>query len=129
MIESVSRRALSGSSGSYHVRGAELARNRRLKSLSAIVTFLDDTQHTFQLDVNTIHSYRFNNEMLFKYTKCVCICLQKRAKGQVLLDLVFQHLELIEKDYFGLQYSENGVSTTIPTSDAMVTYFKSHNCM
>ncbi|KMQ96644.1 tyrosine-protein phosphatase non-receptor type 4 [Lasius niger] len=93
MIESVSRRALSGSSGSYHVRGAELARNRRLKSLSAIVTFLDDTQHTFQLD--------------------------KRAKGQLLLDLVFQHLELIEKDYFGLQYSENGVNTTIPTSDAM----------
>ncbi|KYM84287.1 Tyrosine-protein phosphatase non-receptor type 4 [Atta colombica] len=93
MIESVSRRALSGSSGSYHVRGAELARNRRLKSLSATVTFLDDTQHTFQLD--------------------------KRAKGQVLLDLVFQHLELIEKDYFGLQYAENGVSTTIPTSDIM----------
>lgn len=52
MIESVSRRALSGSSGSYHVRGAELARNRRLKSLSATITFLDDTQHTFQLDVS-----------------------------------------------------------------------------
>ncbi|XP_011306260.1 tyrosine-protein phosphatase non-receptor type 4 isoform X2 [Fopius arisanus] len=81
MIESVSRRALSGSSGSYHVRGAELARDRRLKSLSATVVFLDDTQHTFQLD--------------------------KRAKGQALLDLVFHHLELIEKDYFGLQYTEN----------------------
>lgn len=54
---------------------------------------------------------------------------QKRAKGQTLLDLVFQHLELIEKDYFGLQYSENGVNTTIPTSDAMVTYFKSYNCI
>ena len=37
---------------------------------------------------------------------------------------MFQHLELIEKDYFGLQYAENGVSTTIPTSDIMVTYFK-----
>jgi len=57
MIESVSRRALSGSSGSYHVRGAELARNRRLKSLSAIVTFLDDTQHTFQLDVSSSSRY------------------------------------------------------------------------
>jgi len=57
MIESVSRRALSGSSGSYHVRGAELARNRRLKSLSAIVTFLDDTQHTFQLDVSPSSRY------------------------------------------------------------------------
>ncbi|XP_008559388.1 tyrosine-protein phosphatase non-receptor type 4 isoform X4 [Microplitis demolitor] len=92
MIESVSRRALSGSSGSYHVRGAELARDRRLKSLAATVVFLDDTQHTFQLD--------------------------KRAKGQILLDLVFQHLELIEKDYFGLQYTENGAAVC-PNSDAM----------
>ncbi|XP_044583750.1 tyrosine-protein phosphatase non-receptor type 4 isoform X3 [Cotesia glomerata] len=91
MIESVSRRALSGSSGSYHVRGAELARDRRLKSLAATVVFLDETQHTFQLD--------------------------KRAKGQILLDLVFQHLELIEKDYFGLQYAEN--PTVYPNSDAM----------
>ncbi|XP_011506483.1 PREDICTED: tyrosine-protein phosphatase non-receptor type 4 isoform X2 [Ceratosolen solmsi marchali] len=93
MIESVSRRALSGSSGSYHVRGAELARDRRLKTLSATVVFLDDTQHTFQLD--------------------------KRAKGQALLDLVFQHLELIEKDYFGLQYAENGQVSTCPNLDIM----------
>ncbi|XP_063983545.1 tyrosine-protein phosphatase non-receptor type 4 isoform X4 [Diachasmimorpha longicaudata] len=92
MIESVSRRALSGSSGSYHVRGAELARDRRLKSLSATVVFLDDTQHIFQLD--------------------------KRAKGQALLDLVFHHLELIEKDYFGLQYAENG-SNSANSSDVM----------
>ncbi|XP_078044167.1 protein tyrosine phosphatase Meg isoform X3 [Augochlora pura] len=93
MIESVSRRALSGSSGSYHVRGAELARNRRLKSLSATVVFLDDTQHTFQLD--------------------------KRAKGQALLDLVFQHLELVEKDYFGLQYAENGATACTYSPDVM----------
>lgn len=120
MIESVSRRALSGSSGSYHVRGAELARNRRLKSLSATVTFLDDTQHTFQLDVSLYNIFYFikSNNYIQYNNKYV---LQKRAKGQVLLDLVFQHLELIEKDYFGLQYAENGVSTTIPTSDMMVT--------
>lgn len=54
--------------------------------------------------------------------------MQKRAKGQVLLDLVFQHLELIEKDYFGLQYAENGVNATIPTSDVMVTSFKDYIC-
>ena len=46
--------------------------------------------------------------------------LQKRAKGQVLLDLVFQHLELIEKDYFGLQYSDNGVLPSPPNPDVMV---------
>jgi hypothetical protein len=39
------------------------------------------------------------------------------------LDLVFQHLELIEKDYFGLQYAENGqVSTTSPNLDVMVRF-------
>ncbi|XP_044015299.1 tyrosine-protein phosphatase non-receptor type 4 isoform X2 [Aphidius gifuensis] len=91
MIESVSRRALSGSSGSYHVRGAELARDRRIKTLAATVVFLDDTQHTFQLD--------------------------KRAKGQVLLDLVFQHLELIEKDYFGLQYAESNSGSPSTSSN------------
>ena len=42
-------------------------------------------------------------------TVCVCVCLfvlQKQAKGQALLDLVFNHLELIERDFFGLQYIE-----------------------
>lgn len=66
MIESVSRRALSGSSGSYHVRGAELARNRRLKSLSATVIFLDDSQHTFQLDVSSLFFYYFYNLKIYK---------------------------------------------------------------
>lgn len=84
MIESWSRRAFSGSSGTYHVRASELAaqRERKLKAQSAKVIFLDDTEQTFQLE--------------------------KRAKGCALLDLVFQHLELVEKDYFGLQYAENG---------------------
>lgn len=47
--------------------------------------------------------------------------LQKRAKGQVLLECVFQHLELIEKDYFGLQFSENGILPNPPNSDLMVS--------
>uniref|UniRef100_A0A1B6L6W2 protein-tyrosine-phosphatase n=1 Tax=Graphocephala atropunctata TaxID=36148 RepID=A0A1B6L6W2_9HEMI len=92
MIESVSRRALGGSSGTYNVRASELARDR-LKTLSANVVFLDDTEH--------------------------CFHLEKRAKGQVLLECVFQHLELIEKDYFGLQFSENGVLPNPPNSDLM----------
>ncbi|XP_075237521.1 protein tyrosine phosphatase Meg isoform X2 [Lycorma delicatula] len=92
MIESVSRRALGGSSGTYNVRASELARNR-LKTLSATVVFLDDTQHCFQLE--------------------------KKAKGQVLLDNVFHHLELIEKHYFGLQFSENGVLPNPPNTDLM----------
>ena len=33
--------------------------------------------------------------------------LQRRAKGQTLLELVFNHLDLIECDYFGLRYSDS----------------------
>lgn len=73
MIESVSRRALSGSSGSYHVRGAELARNRRLKSLSATVTFLDDTQHTFQLDVSAYDIFFYTISDDYVYITYMCI--------------------------------------------------------
>lgn len=43
---------------------------------------------------------------------------KKRAKGQALLDLVFQHLELVEKDYFGLQFPE-----PIAASDGVVSTF------
>lgn len=120
-IESVSRRALSGSSGSYHVRGAELARNRRLKSLSATVVFLDDTQHTFQLDVSWESIYLPNRNISLNSSNTYLLKLfQKRAKGQALLDLVFQHLELVEKDYFGLQYAENGATACTHSPDVMV---------
>uniref|UniRef100_A0A8C3VNE7 Protein 4.1 n=1 Tax=Catagonus wagneri TaxID=51154 RepID=A0A8C3VNE7_9CETA len=33
--------------------------------------------------------------------------LEKRAKGQVLFDKVCEHLNLLEKDYFGLAFQEN----------------------
>ncbi|CAH0715739.1 unnamed protein product, partial [Brenthis ino] len=82
MIESVSRRAFSSSSGTYNVRASELARERKLNIFNVTVVFLDDTQHSFQIE--------------------------KKAKGSVLLEHVFQHLELVEKDYFGLQFTENG---------------------
>ncbi|XP_018330601.1 tyrosine-protein phosphatase non-receptor type 4 isoform X2 [Agrilus planipennis] len=86
MIESLSRRALTGSSGTYNVHALELAalRERKLKGLKVTVMFLDDTDHTFHIE--------------------------KKAKGSVLLEQVYQHLELIEKDYFGLQYSDAGCS-------------------
>ncbi|CAG4940721.1 unnamed protein product [Parnassius apollo] len=82
MIESVSRRAFGSSSGTYNVRASELARERKLNIFNVTVHFLDDTQQSFQIE--------------------------KKAKGSVLLELVFQHLELVEKDYFGLQFTENG---------------------
>ncbi|XP_061715774.1 tyrosine-protein phosphatase non-receptor type 4 [Cydia pomonella] len=84
MIESVSRRAFSSSSGTYNVRALELQRERKLNILNVTVQFLDDTQHSFQIE--------------------------KKAKGSALLEQVFQHIELIEKDYFGLQFTENGAA-------------------
>ncbi|KAL4705939.1 hypothetical protein ACJJTC_017521 [Scirpophaga incertulas] len=82
MIESVSRRAFSSTSGTYNVRASELARERKLNIFHVNVQFLDDTQQSFQIE--------------------------KKAKGSVLLEQVFQLLELVEKDYFGLQFTENG---------------------
>lgn len=52
MIESVSRRAFSSTSGTYNVRASELARERKLNIFSVTVQFLDDTQHVFQIEVS-----------------------------------------------------------------------------
>uniref|UniRef100_A0A8C1S9R8 Erythrocyte membrane protein band 4.1-like 3b n=1 Tax=Cyprinus carpio TaxID=7962 RepID=A0A8C1S9R8_CYPCA len=41
----------------------------------------------------------------FNDSLCVC-CRQKRAKGQVLFDKVCDHLNLLEKDYFGISYRD-----------------------
>lgn len=40
------------------------------------------------------------------------ICLQKHAKGQVLLDMVSEHLDLAEPDYFGLQFVDHDFEST-----------------
>ena len=52
------------------------------KSFSARVVFLDDTCQTFDID--------------------------KRAKGQYLIDTVFRHLDLGEQEYFGLMFNDAG---------------------
>lgn len=40
------------------------------------------------------------------YTTCLCL-LQKHARGQVLFDMVCEHLNLLEKDYFGLTFCDS----------------------
>lgn len=99
MLERVARRAFSGSSGTYNVHALELAaaRDRKTKGLIVTVHFLDNSHHEFTM--------------------------QKRAKGAELLDLTYKHLELVEKDYFGLQFfvdisqkKEYMVNYTIPIS-------------
>ena len=43
------------------------------------------------------------------------LCEQKRQKAQHLLDKVYDQLELVEKDYFGLQFMD-----TAPAEDGLV---------
>ncbi|KXJ78617.1 hypothetical protein RP20_CCG004101 [Aedes albopictus] len=77
---------IGGLSGTYKVRSAELARDKKSQTKAVTVLFLDETTHTFQLE--------------------------KKAKGSDLLELVFRHLELSERDYFGLQFQPKCATTT-----------------
>lgn len=56
MIERVSKRAFTGSSGTYHVRASELAviRDRRLKVIGLTVVFLDGSTNVFTVEVSKI---------------------------------------------------------------------------
>lgn len=40
-----------GFSGTYRIRSAELARDRKVRTLNVSVLFLDDTSKTFQIEV------------------------------------------------------------------------------
>ncbi len=47
----------------------------------------------------------------------VCLSLQKHSKGQTLMDMVCEHLNLLEKDYFGLTFADTDtqkVSDCVP---------------
>jgi len=83
LIERMNRRGISTSSiqtGVYKVHGEVPAGTMR--QFPVHVSFLDETIQRFLLD--------------------------KKAKGSDLLSLVFQHLELIEREYFGLVFCEGG---------------------
>ncbi|KAL7064765.1 hypothetical protein AAHC03_05767 [Spirometra sp. Aus1] len=67
--------------GSYSVSAAETpAQLSLLKPITCNVVFLDDKSELFKVD--------------------------KHSRGQLLLDLVFEFLELLERDFFGLQFSD-----------------------
>ena len=48
-------------------------------------------------------------------------CFQKKSQGHVLLEQVFYHLDVIEKDYFGLQYTDHH---NVSVSTVMVIIFR-----
>ncbi|XP_052245671.1 tyrosine-protein phosphatase 1-like [Dreissena polymorpha] len=85
------------SQGSYNVQATEMAHyppDRTPKVISCTINFLDDSQQRFEVD--------------------------KRAKAQNLLDKVFDHLELIERDYFGLQFLDLSPDPDSVLRDKMV---------
>lgn len=65
----------------YNVRASELARDRQHTEVVCNILLLD----------NTVQAFRVN----------------KHDQGQVLLDIVFKHLDLTERDYFGLQLTDD----------------------
>ncbi|KAG2459381.1 tyrosine-protein phosphatase non-receptor type 4 isoform X1 [Polypterus senegalus] len=65
----------------YNVRASELARDRQHTEVVCNILLLD----------NTVQAFKVN----------------KHDQGQILLDLVFKHLELTERDYFGLQLADD----------------------
>ncbi|XP_043916669.1 tyrosine-protein phosphatase non-receptor type 4 [Protopterus annectens] len=68
----------------YNVRASELARDRQHTEVVCNVLLLDNTLQPFKVN--------------------------KNDHGQVLLDLVFKHLDLTERDYFGLQVADDSTS-------------------
>lgn len=52
-------------------------------------------------------SQTINLWLLFLTLWCLlCFCQQKHSKGQTLMDMVCEHLNLLEKDYFGLTFAD-----------------------
>ncbi|XP_067218225.1 band 4.1-like protein 3b isoform X8 [Chanodichthys erythropterus] len=72
---------ISQKSLSSRVSWSALGRSHRLKVMECKVTLLDGTDYT-------------------------CTVEQKRAKGQALFEKVCDHLNLLEKDYFGITYRD-----------------------
>ncbi|XP_015777694.1 PREDICTED: tyrosine-protein phosphatase non-receptor type 4-like [Acropora digitifera] len=72
--------SLGSQSGIYSVRGSELARTGKTSSnqIRCVVELLDDSEFFIDID--------------------------KQSKGEILLEAVFKHLNLLEKHFFGLQF-------------------------
>ncbi|XP_064875111.1 tyrosine-protein phosphatase non-receptor type 4-like isoform X1 [Oncorhynchus nerka] len=72
---------------SYNVRASELARDRQHTEVGCNILLLD----------NTVQAFKVN----------------KHNQGQVLLEEVFKHLELTERDYFGLHLSDDSSDSPV----------------
>ncbi|NXD34574.1 E41L2 protein, partial [Copsychus sechellarum] len=76
--------------------------NRETKEVQTAEIKIDNIPQKSPKKVKTVQC----KVMLLDGTEYSCD-LEKRAKGQVLFDKVCEHLNLLEKDYFGLLFYEN----------------------
>lgn len=51
-----------------------------------------------------------------------CFCSQQRAPGKVLLDAVCNHLNLVEGDYFGLEFPDHKKITVGDVKGMLLLY-------
>lgn len=67
------------------------------------------------LDLSELCLYRDLSELLCNsdWRRVFCRSLQKSDPGQVLLDAVFKHLELTERDYFGLHLADDSLDSPV----------------
>ncbi|NWS87977.1 E41L2 protein, partial [Toxostoma redivivum] len=76
--------------------------NRETKEVQTAEIKIDNIPQKSPKKIKTVQC----KVMLLDGTEYSCD-LEKRAKGQVLFDKVCEHLNLLEKDYFGLLFYEN----------------------
>lgn len=80
------------------------------KTALARITLLDGTVKDFHIDVSyeiflsSFQKDEFPRRWRKPYEKL--ILFQRKAKGQELLDMICQSMNLMEKDYFGLIYED-----------------------
>lgn len=74
------------------------------KMLNVRVQMLDDSVTLFQVQVYLIGVRFFPNSIYLIII--LPLCLQTKADGSVLFEQVCKQLNLLEADYFGLEYQE-----------------------
>lgn len=92
--------------GTYRFEDIELANTKKIKSNKGLnnlilVKLLDNSNVKFNLEVSTCSRLQELSQPHDSF-----LTFQKKAKGCDLLDKVFTHLELTERDYFGLKFCQ-----------------------
>lgn len=107
MLRFLSRRRVRGVNGqtaSPQIKNQRLLSNKNI--IQCQVILLDGTDLPIELSVCIFFislDFIFKNESTFT----VYCLLQKKALASDLYEQVFYSLDLIEKDYFGLQYTDS----------------------